>query len=201
MDYKQKQLIMKKVLIIQGHPDNTSFNFALGAAYKKGVLEAGGDVRELILRDLDFNPNLVHGYNKRTDLEPDLVQAQKDIIWAEHIVLIHPLWWGGVPAILKGFIDRTFLPHFAFKMRENSMLLDKLLKGRTGRIIYTTDQPNWYYRWVNGRPSVNQLKKMTFEFCGIKPTRTLGLAPVRGSSDAKRKKWLDKVHLLGTKMK
>ncbi len=135
---------MKKVLIIQGHPNPESLNAAIGEAYKKGALTAKAEVQEIIVQDLDFNPS----YTADLELEPDLQKAQKQILWADHIVIIHPLWWGGIPALLKGFIDRVFLPGFAYKFKEGSVWWDKLLKGRTGRIIYTMDQPYFYYNWV-----------------------------------------------------
>lgn len=77
------------------------------------------------------------------------------------MVIIHPVWWSNLPALLKGFIDRVFLPGFAFQYRQNGLGWDKLLKGRTGRLIYTQDGPDWYYRWFVGRPSVRALKKGT----------------------------------------
>ena len=77
---------MKKVLIIQGHPDRESYCRALSMAYKVGALNAGAEVQEIIVSDLKFNPNLEFGYRKRTELEPDLLAAQEKIKWAENLV-------------------------------------------------------------------------------------------------------------------
>ncbi len=110
---------------------------------------------------------------------------------------VHPVWWGGLPALTKGFIDRLFLPGFAFKYRENSSFWDKLLKGKTAHIINTLDQPGWYYRLVYGRPSVNQLKKSTLEFCGVKPVKVTYFGIVKTASDLTRKTWLSKAEKLG----
>lgn len=192
---------MKKVLIINGHPDSESFAFAIAAAYKKGALAAGAEVQELILADLDFNPILQFGYRKRTDLEPDLVLAREKILWAEHVVWVYPVWWGGAPALLKGFIDRTFLPGFAFKYRENSVWWDKLLTGRSAHIISTLDQPPLYYWLVNGRPTYHTMKKMTLEFSGFKPVRTTTFGPIRNSSAEYRTKWLGKIEELGRNLR
>lgn len=192
---------MKKILLIQGHPDRESFNFALSEAYKKGAKSSGAEVRELIVADLKFNPNLQFGYRQRTELEPDLLEAQKQIKWAEHIVLIHPVWWGSIPAILKGFFDRVFIPGFAFKKRENSVWWDKYLTGKTGHIISTMDQPGWYYSLVYGKPSTNALKKLTFEFCGISPVKVTAVGPLRLSTEAKRAAFLKKIEVAGQKLK
>lgn len=191
---------MKKILIINGHPNKESFNFGLVAAYKKGALQAGAQVKEIVIAELYFNPNLQFGYQKRTELEPDLIEAWEKIKWADHMVWVHPVWWGGLPAITKGFIDRVFLPGFAFQYRENSMYWDKLLKGKTAHIITTLDQPGWYYRLVYGRPSVNQLKKSTLEFCGVKPVKVTYIGIIKNSKEAARKKWLEKVEKLGLRL-
>ena len=191
----------KKVLIINGHPNGGSFNFGVATAYENGARSVGAEVKHLVVSELKFNPNLEFGYQKRTPLEPDLIAAWESIQWAEHLVWVHPVWWGGLPAIMKGFIDRLFLPGMAFQYRENSIHWDKLLKGKTAHIITTLDQPNWYYRLVYGRPSVNQLKKSTLEFCGISPVKVTYLGIVKTSDFNVRKKWLEKIEQLGKKLK
>jgi NAD(P)H dehydrogenase (quinone) len=187
----------KKILIINGHPDAESFNFALAAAYKKGALASGAEVREIVVRDLKFNLSLEAGYRHRTELEPDLLAAQKAIKWAEHLVWVYPVWWGSVPAILKGFLDRTLLPGFAFQKRENSVWWDKLLTGKSARIISTLDQPAWYFWLINGQPTNNAMKKMTLDFCGIKPVKITNIGPIRNSKDSFRQNWLAKIEKLG----
>lgn len=188
---------MKKILIINGHPDKESFNFALADAYKKGAAESGAEIELINIRELNFNPNLEFGYRKRTELEPDLIDAQFKLLWADHLVWIYPVWWSSVPAIMKGFLDRVLLPGFAFKKRENSLFSDKLLKGKTARIICTLDQPGWYYKWIYGNPSHNAIKKGTLHFIGVNKVRITTIGPIRLSQKEFRAKWLGKVEKLG----
>jgi putative NADPH-quinone reductase len=190
---------MKKILIINGHPDKESYCNALFEAYKKGAITSGAEVKEIVVADLQFNLNLQYGYRKRTYLETDLLIAWDKIKWADHLVWIYPVWWGSLPALLKGFIDRLFLPGFAFKKRENSVWWDKLLTGKTARVISTLDQPAWYYWLVYRQPSNNAMKKLTLEFCGISPVKVTNIGPIRLSKETYRKKWLDKVYYLGIK--
>lgn len=190
---------MKKILIINGHPNPDSFNFGIAESYKKGAETSGAIIESITITSLNFNPNLKFGYQKRTDLEPDLVESWEKIKRADHLVWVHPVWWGGLPAITKGFIDRLFLPGMAFQYRENSVWWDKLLKGKTAHIITTLDQPSWYYRFFYGRPSVNQLKKSTLEFCGIKPVKVSYIGIIKGSEEKQRKKWLEKVYNFGVR--
>jgi NAD(P)H dehydrogenase (quinone) len=188
---------MKKILVINGHPNPESLNNALADAYINGAKTAGAEVKYIIISDLDFNPNLQFGYQKRTELEPDLLESWDKILWADHLVWIHPTWWGGMPAIMKGFLDRLFLPGMAFRYRENSVWWDKLLTGKTARIITTMDQPGWYYYLVYARPGINQLKRSTLQFCGIDPVKVISIGIVKTSTLEKRLQWIKKVENLG----
>lgn len=188
---------MKKILIINGHPDQESYNFALAEAYKEGALASGAEVKQINIRELDFNPNLQFGYLKRTELELDLLQSQEQIKWADHLVWVYPVWWGSIPALMKGFLDRILLPGFAYQKRENSLWWDKLLVGKTARIICTLDQPDWYYRLFNGSASHTAMKKLTLNFIGVKKVRITSIGPIRLSKESFRKNWLKKVEKLG----
>ncbi len=190
-----------KVLIINGHPDKESFNFGLSDAYKKGAEKSNAEIKEISIRALNFNPNLQFGYRKRTELEPDLVDAQEKLKWAEHIVWVYPVWWGSVPAIMKGFLDRVFLPGFAFEKREDSVWWDKHFTGKTARLICTMDQPTWYYRLINRSPSHTAMKKLTMNFIGVKSVKITSIGPLRLSKEEFREKWLMKIEKLGEKNK
>jgi NAD(P)H dehydrogenase (quinone) len=158
---------MKQVLIINGHPDKQSYNYALSEAYLKGASKTDAILTQINIADLDFNPNLKFGYRKRTELEPDLLEAIEKIKKADHIVWVFPMWWYGYPALMKGFIDRTFLPGITFQPIEGKAIPKKLLKGKTARIIITADTPKWYDSLFMKSPAINQFKKGTLEFCGI----------------------------------
>ena len=158
----------KKVLVILGHPSKQSFNNALAEAYAEGAKKAGAEVQKLAISDLKFDPILHDGYNRIQELEPDLKKAQELIRWAEHIVWVYPTWWASMPALMKGFIDRIFLPGFAFNFRKGSPLWDKHLKGRTSHLIVTMGGPPLYYRFALFSPGIRMMDKGTLGFCGIK---------------------------------
>ena len=172
-----------RTLIILGHPDKKSLCSTLADNYEKGAREKGGEVERINLHDLSFNSNLKNGYRIVQNLEPDLVEAQRLIRWAGHIVIIYPVWWGGVPAILKGFIDRTFLPGFAFKYREDSSNWDKLLAGKSARLIVTSDGPVWWLYLNYFHPAVNMMKKAVLEFCGVSPITVTSFDSIKDSSE------------------
>ncbi|KAF0198707.1 MAG: NAD(P)H dehydrogenase (quinone) [Bacteroidetes bacterium] len=194
-------LLMKNILIILGHPVKDTFSDSLRAAYVKGALASGAQIREIVLRKLQFDLNFSEGYRGNQELEPDLIRAQEDITWADHLVFIYPNWWSTFPGLLKGFIDRTFLPGFAFKYHKGGLLWDKLLKGRSARVIVTMDTPPWYYWLVYRRPGHNAMKRGILGFCGIRPVRITTIGSLRISSEKKREQWISKVENLGRKMK
>jgi putative NADPH-quinone reductase len=188
---------MKNILVINGHPNKQSFCYALAERYKKGADTNGNNCRIAHLADLVFNPSLQSGYQVVSELEPDLRQAQKDILAADHLVFVYPNWWSTYPALLKGFIDRVFLPNFAFKYLEKSPLPAKLLKGKTARLIVTTDTPAWYYWLVNRNAGHHAIKTGVLEFCGIKPVKISTFGIVKSSDVSKRNQWLNQVEALG----
>ena len=180
----------KRILVILGHPASNSFCGALAERYAQSAVRAGHEVRQLFLGAMDFDPVLREGYQQVQPLEADLRRAQADILWAEHLTLVYPIWWGGIPALLKGFFDRVFLPGFAFKYREGKAFPDKLLHGRSAHLLVTMDTPPWYYRWIYRMPGLHQVRKTTLAFCGIEPQRTLTFGPILGSSADQRETWL-----------
>jgi len=188
---------MKNILIINGHPDKKSFCYSLAESYKKGTDSKGDECRLVHLIDLKFNPILTYGYRLVSELEPDLVKMQEYILKADHFVFVYPNWWGTFPALLKGFFDRVLLPNFAFKFHDNDQLWDKLLIGKTARIIVTMDTPKLLHWWIYRSAGHLPMKTGILDFCGIKPVKVTAFSPMNSSSATKRKKWLKVVEILG----
>lgn len=192
---------MKKTLVILGHPVADTFSNEVFEAYVNAAVKSGADVEMVKLRDLDFDINFSQGYRGNQELEPDLKRMQEKLSWAEHLVLIYPNWWSTFPALLKGFIDRTILPGFAFKYRKGLLNWEKKLSGRSARVIVTMDTPGWYYRWYLRRPGHHAMKKGILGFVGYKPVRFLTIGPLKTSTEKQRQRWLKKVECLGRKQK
>ncbi len=189
----------KRVLVILGHPSDDSLCAALADAYAQGARSAGHEVRRLALGQLRFDPLLHHGYAAEQALEPDLVEARQAIVWAQHTVWVYPIWWGAMPALLKGFVDRTFLPGFAFRFREGRSLPEQLLVGRSAHLLVTMDTPPWYYRWVYRMPAHQQMKRTILGFCGFDPVDITSFGPVRSADAARRARWLAQAHACGAR--
>jgi NAD(P)H dehydrogenase (quinone) len=191
----------KKILLILGHPSNDNFCGALAQTYTKAAEAAGHEVKTLQLANLKFDPILHQGYKVIQALEPDLVEAQRLILWADHLSFVFPIWWGSVPAILKGFLDRVFLPGFAFRFQKGATFQDKLLAGRSAHMLITMDTPPWYFKWFYRMPGIHQMKKTTLEFCGIKPVKVMTCGPMVNSTVAHRTAWLAQAEKLAASLK
>jgi NAD(P)H dehydrogenase (quinone) len=193
----------KRVLIISAHTSSSSsnsFGKALSQRYATAALAAGHEVKEIFLDQLQFDPILHQAYHNIQELEPDLVMAQQAILWAEHICFVYPIWWGSVPALLKGFVDRVFLPGFAFKYHPGKRYPEGLLAGRSAQLIVTMDTPPWYFRWIYQAPGIRQMRVNTLELCGIKSVKVICLGTVINSNEKQRQSWLEKVRALPAKL-
>ena len=179
-------------LVIDGHPDGRSLTASLAQRYAAGH----GDARVLALRDLDFDPNLRFGYRERMTLEPDLVEAKQALQSADTVVIATPLWWGSVPALLKGFFDRALLPQQEYRYTKLG-LVDGLLPARNGRLLLLADTP-WYFVPFTGLPAQTHVARGTMRFCGIRSVRTTRMLGVKDASEATITRWLDRAERLGT---
>jgi putative NADPH-quinone reductase len=188
----------RRILIIQGHPDGLREHFchALAAAYAEGAREGGHEVREIRVAELDFP--LLHSYADFYEGTPPAViaQCQDDVRWADHLVLVYPLWMGTMPALLKAFIEQLFRPGFAMQPEAGGKRWRRLLKDKSAHIVVTMGMPAWVYRWYFGAHSLKSLERNILRFTGIKPIRESLVGMVEGSS-AGREKWLRKLHRFG----
>jgi NAD(P)H dehydrogenase (quinone) len=80
-------------------------------------------------------------------------------------------------------------------------LPEKLLKGKSARLIIVADTPRWYDYLFMKSPLINQFKKGTLEFCGISPIKVKYISPIKNSTIDYREKWLGKISLSGEKLK
>jgi len=190
---------MRHILIILGHPNTESYCGAIAHSYSEAAKAAGAQVESVALARLQFDLILHKGYTAIQELEPDLIHLQNAIQAADHIVFIFPTWWGDVPALMKGAIDRVILPGFGFKYRKGLPRWDKLLAGKSARIVTTMDAPSWYYHLVYRSPGTNMLKRALLHFCGIRPVRTTYIDRLRGRSDVWRRKALERIAAIARK--
>ncbi|MHA2937060.1 NAD(P)H-dependent oxidoreductase [Vibrio sp. RC27] len=186
----------KRVLVLDANPKQDSFISALAEAYAKSA-EKNHDVQLLKISDMEFNMNLLGGYDEESSMEDSLKSFQTSLEWCEHLVIFTPIWWGTLPAKLKGLIDRTFLPDFAFQYEKGKSFPKKLLKGKTARIVMTMDTPPWYYYLIQRAPAIKQLKALTLEFVGFRPVKSKMIGPIISSTKESRKKWINDVSKLG----
>ncbi len=189
----------RRILILQGHPDATHPHFchALADACAAGAEAAGHAVRRLDIGTLDFP--LLRSKAAWDDgaLPAGLAAAQADIAWCEHLVLLFPLWLGGMPALVKGFLEQVARPGFAMSRPGEGGLPKKLLAGRSARVVVTMGMPALVYRWYFRAHSLKALERNILGFVGFAPIHETLVGTVEGLSDKQREAWLGKLRRLG----
>ena len=174
---------LRNVLILNGHPDPASKGLchALAEAYAAGAQEAGRTVRRIDVAALDFGFLRSQADFEKGAPPPAIAAAQQDVKWADHVVVIFPLWLGDMPAVLKAFFEQTMRPGFAFDYRASGLPVMHM-KGRSARIIVTMGMPAFVYRWYFRAHGLKNLKRNILRFVGFSPVRdtVLGSVGTRG---------------------
>ena len=185
----------RKILVIDGHPDPDPLRFCHALADAYIAAASGHEVRRLDVARLDFP--LLRSPSAWMAGEPpaDIAAAQADIAWADHLVLIYPLWLGDVPALLKAFLEQVMRPGFALDYRARGFP-KKLLRGRSARVIVTMGMPAPFYRLFYRAHSVRSLERNVLRFVGIRPVAWTIIGSVSASA-SRRRDWLTRMARLG----
>ena len=189
----------KKILVLNGHPAKQSLSGTLAEAYATAAEQGGHSIRRIQLHNMQFDMDHgIGGYRGSKPLEESLAEFMNQMEWAEHIVMSTPMWWGGLPAKLKGVFDRAFLPGNAFNPRIIECGAPRpLLTGKTARVIVTSDTPSWFMAFVYHNAFFIQLRKQLFQFVGIKPTRFSHFNEASHPPTEKINQWIEKCSRLG----
>jgi putative NADPH-quinone reductase len=191
--------VSKRILIIDGHPDARAQHYvhALSAAYRDGARSGGHQVRGIIVSELYF-PLLRSSEEFKAGSPPESIRkAQEWLAWADHVVIVFPLWLGSMPALLKAFFEQVLRPGFALATARGRLFPRRLLSDKSARIIVTMGMPAWWYRWYFRAHSLKSLKRNILGACGFKPVRACFVGAVETTSQAARGDWLSKVQSLG----
>lgn len=189
--------MVHRITIIQGHPDPAGKRFchALAEAYAAGARGSGLEVRLIDVAQLEFPLLRTQAEFEAGKPPQSIIDAQEAIKWADHLVVIYPLWLGMMPALLKAFLEQVFRPGFAVKT--NARGWESLLKGRSARIVVTMGMPALFYRWYFGAHGLKSLERSVLRFVGIKPIKETLIGMIGAAGEAKRKAWLEKLRVLG----
>lgn len=184
-----------KHLIIYSHFNPDSFTKAVTDKLLDTAKAKGHEIKIIDLYADQFDPVL-----KLSDMQPE-IETPKDILayqelikWADHYSVVYPLWWGQMPAILKGFIDRVFANGVAFKYGPEGP--KGLLGGRSARVIINTGTPDTHYVETGMHKAQERVNDAgVFGFCGI-DTQITFFGDVAMGGDDLRKAYLEQVSVL-----
>ena len=190
---------MKKIYILLGHPDKETFSGCLADEYESGARQSKYEIRRANIGELNFDPVLHKGYKTIQHLEPDLMEIQSNFKWADHIVIVYPNWWITMPASLKGMFDRMFLPGFAFKFNKRTRKVERLLRGKSARVIVVSGTHHPWTIRIKFGDFTNEIRKGILGFAGINPVKVTCFGPTERTSVNKRNNWKKYVYNLGKK--
>lgn len=190
----------RKILLIQGHPDAGANHLCheLAASYATGAHEMGHLVRWVNVATLDFPLLRSQKDWEEGPLPEGLREAQEAIRWADHLVLVFPLWLGDMPALLKGFLEQVARPGFAFEREAGGGAFSKKgLSGRSARVVVTMGMPALVYRWYFRAHSVKSLERNILGFVGIAPVHETLVGMVGSFKPGDGRRWLARLRGLG----
>jgi putative NADPH-quinone reductase len=190
-----------RCLVVHAHPDPASYSAAIRDAAVHGLKRAGHEVRTVDLYAEDFDPVMSRD-ERLVYHEPDPVLDERvrahgaDVRWAEALVFVYPTWWGGLPAILKGWLERVLVSGVAFRhvpAKGGHRVEPHLRHVRVLVGITTYGSPRWFSIAVadGGRRTILRAVWL----CTPKRTRRvwLGLHDVERASAARRDAFLTRV--------
>jgi putative NADPH-quinone reductase len=187
----------KRIALIDGHPDPSPERFchALAQAYAQAAKAAGHEVRTIALAGMDIP--ILRSARDWSEGSPGTAirAAQETVGWAEHLVIIYPLWLGSMPALLKAFFEQVLRPGFAIRKGAPG-LRSGLLTGKSARIVVTMGMPGWFYRLFFRAHSLKSLERNILKFVGIGAIRESLIGSVEASAD-QREAWLETMRELG----
>jgi putative NADPH-quinone reductase len=190
---------MRRIVIIQGHPDRYDNHFchAIAESYRKGADASGCDTSIIDVASLDFD--FLRSRKEWEDVAPPpaISDSQLTVSSAEHLVFIFPLWLGSLPALFKAFLEQVFRPNFAFDPAKGPF--GGRLKGRSARIIVTMGMPGWIYRAWYLSHGIKAFEQGILHFVGIRPTHVTIVGSIEAMSESQRKRCLAKIESLGRK--
>lgn len=189
----------KHIAIIQGHPDGQTrhFGHALADEYAKGCEDGGHEVKRIEVAQLDFSLLRTKEEFEKGQPPDSIIEAQDTIAWADHLVIIYPLWHGTMPALLKAFLEQVLRPGFAFEYDESGRFPKKRLTGKSARVVVTMGMPAFISRWFFFAHGLKMLERNILGFCGIGPVKSTLIGSIEGLTERQRDDWLDEMRGLG----
>ncbi|MCP8882861.1 NAD(P)H-dependent oxidoreductase [Devosia sp. XJ19-1] len=183
---------MPKCLVLNGHPLHPSFSGSIADRYGAILSRSGMDIQRLDLSALTI-PELATRKPAEAEMTGDVARFWDAMTWADHVVIVHPLWWGGMPAKLKALFDIGLQSGKAYRYRPNNPLPLGLLAGRSVRLIVTSDTPSWFMALGYGNAHFRAMRRQVLKFIGLSPVRATHLSVIRHSTPQQRARLMARI--------
>lgn len=181
-------------LIVYTHPNHNSLNYSFLDAVKKGLNNNNNEIKVLDLYKEDFDPRLqFNETQKRRDMhiQPSMQKYRNQVIWAEQIIYIYPIWWGRPPAMLLGYFDKLFSTNFAYRNKKG-FSTEGLITGKSVTFISTMKGPTNYPLLFLGNAHKRLMKTAIFKFIGFNKFKFFEFGSMETKNN-KQKKALTKI--------
>lgn len=192
-----------KALVVYCHPNPKSYTHAVLTSVQAGLAQRGAEVQTLDLYASGFDPVLVvNEEHRRRDLDKvEYTRTHREqLAWCDTLISIYPVWWGGMPAMLKGWLDRTFVSGLCYSFKDlpkTKVFPTGLMKGKRAHFFYTLDSPalvalvdpGWWSNYFT-----------VFKYCGFSQVKRHYLARLKLTTQAQREAWLTEVQRRAAKL-
>jgi NAD(P)H dehydrogenase (quinone) len=203
-DNPKGRATVMNALIVYAHPWEGSYNHAVLEAVQRGLAAGGTGFETIDLNIEGFNPVLTQKdlaqYSKGGTTDPKVAEYQGKINACDYLFVIFPVWWGSMPAILKGFFDKVLLKGWAYDAAPMGMLKPLIHNVKRAVVISTMNAPRFYYNVFMGQQIKYGLINGMLKTCGISPTKWFSLSRVVYVSRKKRQRWLDAIEAYARKL-
>jgi len=166
-----------QALIVYAHPSPDSYTAAVLEVVRSGLKTAGADVTILDLYAEGFAPVLSpaewNGYMNSTPQDDTVARHIAALKAADTLIFIYPTWWYGLPALLKGWLDRVLLPGVAFEIPKDGPITPSL-RHITRLGVFTTCGASWWLTQFIGAPGRRTLLRGVGLLCA--PRRRVAFA-------------------------
>ncbi|MFO0617650.1 MAG: NAD(P)H-dependent oxidoreductase [Polyangiaceae bacterium] len=187
---------MRKVVVVYCHPNPKSFTRAISSSVEAGLASGGATLERIDLHADGFDPVLVvNEAHRRRDLDKvESTRRYRDLVaWCDTLVFVYPVWWGGFPAMLKGFIDRVFVSGLTYSFAgrpRDAVLPEGLMRAKDAHFFYTLDSPA-VVAWLDPGWLSNYFT--VFKYCGFRAVRRHYFSRLKLSTPEQRARWLGEV--------
>lgn len=188
---KLKGAKMKKIFIITCNPKEHSEKEIYVQTYIEEAQRLGHEIKTVNLYDLNIDYLKANGNDFDYSISDELKTAQNDILWADQLVFVYPIWWLTIPAIMKSFIERVFQDDVVSTMGRIGP--EPLMKDKTAVIMQSYSMPYFALRYLYSDVTMTWWKIILTDWCGPKIVKRFDFDYIDNVPEKRKQKWIKNI--------